>query len=163
MLTRATRRTSLGIQSINGSYRAIDRDARLHARVATHHRHRLLGYVLPTQNEGSCMTRKQEVEKLSLTEAIEYFEHRGVGVRGVRTQSQLNEALNDHRHAFPLKPRLSDEIEGYLLTHGYKRGDIKATHRDKIESHRLRSGRRKATRWLVFKSKIQNWWWQRRH
>lgn len=107
------------------------------------------------------MTRNSDVTKLSFDEAVTYFMKKGVGVNGVRTQRQLNEALNDHRYAFPVSGRLAKEIEGYLLTHGYRRADIKATHKDVVESRRLRSGRAKASPWLILRLKLQNWWQKR--
>lgn len=108
------------------------------------------------------MKRKQQVEEMSFDQAKKYFLRKGVGVAGVRTQSELNDALNDHRHAFPIHQRFADEIEAYLLAKGYKRGDIKSVHRDVVASRRLRSGRQKASRWLVFRLKFQNWWQKRR-
>jgi hypothetical protein len=111
--------------------------------------------------------RKFDITRMTLPQAILYFESRGVGTVGVRTQAQLNEALNGHlsmvyTHTRAGK-RLANDIETYLRSQGLGRGDIKQTRTQQDWSHKMMQGRPTVGWWLRTKLKVEEWWLKKRH
>jgi hypothetical protein len=106
--------------------------------------------------------RRVDVTQLTLHQALDYFLKKGVGVIGVKTQDQLNDALNGHRSMIQTDQPLADEIELYLTSRGLGRGDVKQTAAMAAWSRQMVRGHSTRSWWILIWLKLESWWLNKR-